>query len=276
MIYSAAIAFTLWILFPLWFTVLSSLTSPGAIGKIPAPLWPASPTLDNFKEVFGLAGDDTASATSKLSRVVVGMGHSLMVSTVLVAIDLVIAGAAAYAISRFPFRGSRTFFGFVVISRVVPGIAIIGPFFVAFRVTNVLDHPLLALVISYNVFTLPLAIMLLKNYFDQVPREIEEAAAVDGASNLRTLLVIIAPLAVPGAVATGVLVFMEAWSELFFALTLTSDYTTPPILAGFQSLQHFNWTVLAAATVVTLIPPVVITMVFQRYVVTALTQGSGK
>ncbi|MBO9523506.1 MAG: carbohydrate ABC transporter permease [Nocardioidaceae bacterium] len=268
--------YLVWILFPIWFTIQSSFSAPRDIGAVPAPLWPAHPTLDNYRAVLGFGDDAGTSATSQVSRVVEGMGHSFLVSAVLVVSNLLIAGLCAYGLSRFPYPGSQSFFNFVVLSRVVPGLALIGPFFVAFRVLGVLDHPAAALIISYHAFTLPLAIMMLKNYFDQVPVDVEEAAAIDGASRVRTLLVVVAPLAVPGLVATGVLVFMEAWSELFFSLTLTSQYTVPPILAGFQSLQNFNWTELAAATVLTLIPPVVVAMLFQRYVVNALASGMGK
>ena len=106
--------------------------------------------------------------------------------------------------------------------------------------------------------------------------EIEEAATIDGASRLRTLAVIVAPLAKPGLIAAGLLAFLEAWSEFFFALVLTDSLTAPPVVAGLQSLQQFSWTTLAAATVVTVIPPVIIAVAFQRYIVSGLASGSVK
>lgn len=163
----------------------------------------------------------------------------------------------------------------MIASRVVPAIAIIGPFFVAFRVFDMLDTPW-ALLISYNIFTLPIAILVLKNYFDQLPREIEEAAKIDGASRMLTLWIIVVPIAKPGLVAAGVLIFLEAWGEFFYALVLTNQLTVPPLLAGFQSVQQFNWNTLAAATVMSMLPPIVLAFVFQRYVVNALTAGVGK
>ena len=116
------------------------------------------------------------------------------------------------------------------------------------NVLGILNTPW-ALIISYNVFTLPLAIMILKNYFDQLPRELEEAAKIDGASRLLTLWLIIVPVAKPGLVAAAVLIFLEAWSEFFYSLVLTNQLTVTPLLAGFQSVQQFNWNSLAAATV---------------------------
>jgi ABC-type spermidine/putrescine transport system permease subunit II len=106
--------------------------------------------------------------------------------------------------------------------------------------------------------------------------DLEEAAALDGAGRLQTLRLIILPVAVPGLIAAGVLVFLESWSEFFFALVLTDSYTVPPLLAGFLSMQTFNWTLLSAATVIAIIPPVLLTMVFQKYIVTALASGTGK
>jgi ABC-type glycerol-3-phosphate transport system permease component len=93
---------------------------------------------------------------------------------------------------------------------------------------------------------------------------------------LQTLKLIILPVAVPGLIATGVLVFLESWSEFFFALVLTDSYTVPALLAGFLSMQTFNWTLLSAATIIAIIPPVVLVMIFQKYIVTALASGTGK
>ena len=144
---------------------------------------------------------------------------------------------------------------FLLVSRVVPAIAIITPFFVLFRVTGLINTPF-ALIFSYLLFTLPLSIWLLKSYFDALSPEIEEAAMVDGASRLRILWIIVAPLAAPGLIATGLLVFLESWSEFFYANVLTNQLTVPPLLASYNSLQTFSWNTLAAATVLSLIPPV--------------------
>lgn len=275
-IYLGVAVFAVWILLPVWYLVVSSLITPSQLGVKPFPLVPSSVTLDNYVAVlFGNTGGKGIGSTDMGTRLVPAIGQSLLVSSVLVVLNLVIAGAAAYGLSRYPFRGARAFELSVIATRIVPAIAIIGPFFVAFRVIGVLNTPW-ALVISYNVFTLPLAIMILKNYFDQLPREIEEAAKIDGATRLQTLWIIIVPIARPGLVAAGVLIFLEAWSEFFYALVLTNQLTVPPLLAGFQSVQQFNWNALAAATVMSMLPPTVLVLIFQRHVVGALTAGVGK
>ncbi|MDC9826373.1 carbohydrate ABC transporter permease [Devosia sp. ZB163] len=275
-IYAGVLAFAIWILLPVWYLVVSSLITPTQLGIKPFPLVPSSITLDNYASVlFGNTGGRGIGSTDMGARLVPAIGQSLFVSGCLVVLNLLIAGAAAYGLSRYPFRGARVFELSVIATRIVPAIAIIGPFFVAFRVMGVLNTPW-ALVISYNVFTLPLAIMILKNYFDQLPREIEEAAKIDGATRLQTLWIIIVPIAKPGLVAAGVLIFLEAWSEFFYALVLTNQLTVPPLLAGFQSVQQFNWNALAAATVMSMLPPTVLVLIFQRHVVGALTAGVGK
>lgn len=289
LLYIFAAIFLIWILFPIWFTISSSFTNPSAIGIKPTPYFPANPTLDNYRIVLGLPihGDQNcvpgvaiekcSSAVSNVSinALIPTIMHSFLVSSVVVILNLFLATLCAYALSRFPFKGSNFFFKSIILSRIVPGLVLISPIFIGLRVLNLLNTPY-ALIISYTSFTLPLAIIILKNYFDQISRDMEEAASVDGAGRLQTLLIIILPLAVPGLIATGVLIFLESWSEFFFALVLTDAYTVPPLLAGFLGLQTFNWTLLSAATVIALIPPVAMTLIFQKYIVAALSSGSGK
>jgi multiple sugar transport system permease protein/trehalose/maltose transport system permease protein len=275
-IYLGLAVFAIWILLPVWYLVVSSLITAAQLTIKPFPIIPPSITFDNFASV--LTGSTVRKGFGSVSlgdKLVPAIGQSFFVSTVLVGLNLTVAGLAAYALSRFPFRGSRAFEVTVIGTRVVPAIAIVGPFFVAFRVTGLLNTPW-ALIVSYNVFTLPLAIMILKNYFDQLPRELEEAATIDGASRLGTLWSIIVPIARPGLVAAGVLIFLEGWSEFFYALVLTNQLTVTPVLASFQSVQQFNWNALAAATVLSMIPPVVLVLIFQRQVVGALASGIGK
>jgi ABC-type glycerol-3-phosphate transport system permease component len=276
-VYVGVVVFGLWILLPLWYAFTSSLTTVDQISARPYPIIPKVLTLDNYRGVLGGAASSTdyGGTTDVGSRLIPAIGQSLLVSSVLVVTNLVLAGLAAYGLSRYPFRGARTFHLANLVTRVVPAIAIVGPFFVVFRHADLLNTAW-ALIISYHVFTLPLAIMVLKNYFDQLPREIEEAAMVDGASRLRSLWTIVAPLARPGLVAAGVLIFLEGWSEFFYSLVLTNQLTVPSLLAGFQSIQQFNWNVLAAATILALIPPVLLTLIFQRHVVGALAAGYDK
>ena len=273
-IYLSFALFAIWVLLPLWFTAMSAISHPAEMTARPPNWIPKNPTLENFEAVFGSAS--VAGNTSRQEgRILTALANSGFVGLSVAFLNLVIGGAAAYGYSRFRFRGSRAGYLFLLVSRVVPAIAIITPFFVAFRVSGLINTPF-ALIISYLLFTLPLSIWLLKGYFDALSPEIEEAAQVDGAGRFRIMWVIVAPLARPGLIATGLLVFLEAWSEFFYANVLTNQLTVPPLLASYNSLQTFSWNTLAAATVISLIPPVLIAVIFQRYVVSGLSHGALK
>ena len=275
-IYFCFMLFGIWVLAPIWFTVHSSFSNPSEMSIRPPNWIPAKPTLGNYISVFTSATDKSGQYTSQQAgRMWRALSNSLIVGLLVAFSNILIGGFAGYAYSRYRFRGSQAGYLFLLATRVVPGIAIIVPFFAGFRALGLIDTPW-ALIISYNLFTLPFSIWLLKSYFDRLPREIEEAAYVDGASRLRTIFVIVAPLARPGLVATLLLIFLESWSEFFYAMVLTNSLTVPPLLASYQSLQTFTWNVLAAATVVSLIPPIILAVIFQRYIVSGLTQGAVK
>jgi ABC-type glycerol-3-phosphate transport system permease component len=273
-IYVSFAVFAVWVLLPLWFTAMSSISQPAEMVARPPHWIPQNPTLENYEAVFGTASK-ARNSSEQNARIVTSLAWSLIIGISVAALNLLIGGLAAYGYSRFRFRGSRAGYVFLLVSRVVPAIAIITPFFIAFRVTGLINTPF-ALIFSYFLFTLPLSIWLLRSYFDALSPEIEEAAMVDGASRLRILWIIVAPLAAPGLIATALLVFLEAWSEFFYANVLTSQLTVPPLLASYNSLQTFSWNTLAAATVLSLVPPVLIAIVFQRYVVSGLSHGALK
>jgi ABC-type glycerol-3-phosphate transport system permease component len=281
-LYTCFALFLVWILFPLYFTVLSSFMTPSEIGTRPFHWWPENPTIVNYLAIFtgnstpfGEGTGGVVSSTDAVERILPALGRSLVVGAVVALINVVVGGLGGYAFSRFPFWGARIGYFALIASRVVPGLAIVLPFFIVFRQLGLLNT-MSALMIAYIAFTLPISVWVLKTYFDTVPPEIEEAAMIDGAGRLRSLLVIVAPLAKPGLIAAGLLAFLEAWSEFFYALVLTDSLTAPPVVAGLQSLQQFSWTTLAAATVVTVLPPVAIAIGFQRYIVSGLAAGSVK
>lgn len=280
-IYSGVALMSIWILLPLYFTLASSFMRPAEIGTRPFHWIPQDPTIKNhtailrgdttpFSDEFGASG--VVSVTDAVERLIPSMGKSVMIGLTVVVINLVVGGTAAYAFSRYPFRGAKIAYLGLLISRVVPAIAIISPFFVFFRRTGLLNTSW-ALIITYLVFTLPLSVWLLKSYFDSVPIELGEAARLDGASRLTCLIRIVVPIARPGLVAAGLLVFLEAWSEFFYSLVLTNQLTAPAVVAGLQNLQQFSWTTMAAASIFSLIPPIVLALVFQRYIVSGLARG---
>jgi multiple sugar transport system permease protein len=275
-LYVCLFLFAVWVLAPIAFTLWSSFATPGEMTAKPPHWIPQHITMANYQAVFGSATNASGQYTSQQNGAMwSALFYSAFVGLFVTATNLIIGGLAGYAYSRYRFRGSHAGFLFLLATRVVPGIALVVPFYALFRQIGLINTPW-ALILAYLIFTLPLSIWLLKSYFDHLPKEIEEAASVDGASRMRILLIIVAPLARPGLVATGLLVFLEAWSEFFFAVVLTNSLTVPPLLASYQSLQTFTWNTLAAATVISLIPPVLLAVIFQRYIVSGLSAGSVK
>jgi len=209
--------------------------------------------------------------------------NSTIVSLCATVFSVVIAIFAAYAVSRYRFRGRRVFTMTVLATQMLPGILFLLPLFLIF--VNIGDATGIALhgtrgglILTYLTFSLPFSIWMLVGYFDSIPRELDEAAAMDGCGPLRTLLQIIVPAAVPGIIAVSVYAFMTAWGEVLFASVLTNDTTrTLAIgLKGYATQYDVYWNQVMAASLVVSVPVVAGFLLLQRYLVTGLTAGAVK
>ncbi len=256
MLYLGALSIALWITLPLLNAVVASFntSSQGSI-------------LAHYAKVF-----DRTSTNGFGKLLIPALGNSTFVSLAVVAINIILGAMTGYGLSRHVTKTTKAFYGATLVFRVVPALAVVTPFFALFKQVGLINTPT-ALIITYLSFTIPLALMVLKNYYDQLPVEIEHAAAIDGASRWATFTRVTLPLAAPGLGATAILVFMEAWSEFFYALVLTNKLTITPSLSSFQSAQNFDWHVLAAATLISMIPPLVLATLFQRSIVGSLAVG---
>jgi multiple sugar transport system permease protein len=204
--------------------------------------------------------------------------NSYVVSLSVTVLTLVVAILAAYAFSRFEFRFKRPLNMIIVSVQAVPPITLLIPYF-GLVVTLGLYNTYPGLILTYMVFTLPYAIIMMTGYFNTLPRELDEAVRVDGAGSMTALWRILVPIAVPGIVSVGVYTFMIAWNEYLFALTLTKtqDMRTVPI--GIQLLmgQHsYEWNEMMAMSILGSIPVLVLFLFFQRYFIGGLTSGSVK
>ena len=204
--------------------------------------------------------------------------NSYVVSLSVTALTLVVAILAAYAFSRFEFRFKRPLNMIIVSVQAVPPITLLIPYF-GLVVTLGLYNTYPGLILTYMVFTLPYAIIMMTGYFNTLPRELDEAVRVDGAGSMTALWRILVPIAVPGIVSVGVYTFMIAWNEYLFALTLTKtqDMRTVPI--GIQLLmgQHsYEWNEMMAMSILGSVPVLVLFLFFQRYFIGGLTSGSVK
>ncbi len=209
--------------------------------------------------------------------------HSVIVSVAATVCSVVIAIFAAYAISRYRFRGRTAFTLTVLSTQMFPGILFLLPLFVIFvnleKATGIaLYGTYLGLIITYLTFSLPFSIWMLVGYFNSIPRELEQAAMVDGATPMGALFRILIPVSRPGIVAVAIFAFITAWGEVLFASVLTTDATrTLAIgLRNYASQSNVYWNQLMAAAIVVSAPVVVAFLALQRYIVGGLTAGGVK
>lgn len=209
--------------------------------------------------------------------------NSLIVAGAATVCSVVIAVFAAYAVSRYQFRGKRVFTVTVLSTQMFPGILFLLPLFLIY--VNIGQSTGIALfgsrgglILTYLTFSLPFSIWMLIGYFESVPRDLDEAAMVDGCGPLKALFRVVVPAAIPGIVAVAVYAFMTAWGEVLFASVLTTD-TTRTLAVGLQNYSTQNdvyWNQIMAASLVVSIPVVAGFLLLQRYLVAGLTAGAVK
>jgi len=205
--------------------------------------------------------------------------NSIIVAISTVAVTLLLATPAAYAFSRIPFKGKKNLIYFVLVSQMLPIVIILIPIYRSFlKLSLVSTYP--GLVLSYMVFTLPFSIWILKGYFDGIPRELDNAAKVDGCTRMQTMIKVILPNVTPGLTAASIVVFIQSWDEFMISLTLMdkdSMRTLPVgIIQSFVGQFTIKWGEMMAASVITTIPVVILFMFLSTYLIGGLTAGAVK
>ena len=204
--------------------------------------------------------------------------NSYLVSILVTIFTLIVGTLAGYSFSRYEFIFRKPLNMIIISVQAVPPITLLIPYF-SLIVTLKLHNTYAALVLTYMVFTLPYAIIMMTGYFNTLPKELDEAVMIDGGSRFIALWRVLVPIAIPGIVATGIYTFMLAWNEFLFALTLTktTDMRTVPV--GIQMLmgQHsYEWNEMMAMSVLGCLPVLVLYLFFQRYFMAGMTAGSVK
>jgi ABC-type glycerol-3-phosphate transport system permease component len=260
------LALAIWTIYPVLMTLSISFKTKADVSADPG-LIPANPTLDGYRSVLERQGFQDAF----LNSMVVGLGTALL--------TVVLAVPAAYAFARFRFRGRHLLLLFTLLPRLIPGLGLMVPLYRIAVALGAIDL-LLTLIVAFTATVLPLAVWLFVGFFQQVPRELEEAANVDGSSLYMRIRHIVLPLAFPAIITVGVLAFREAWNEFNLVLALTStpgSRTLPYELflmtqtTGFQDNPG-----QAAFAIMTIIPFIFIYLRLERYVVSGLTSGALK
>jgi multiple sugar transport system permease protein len=256
----------LYALIPIAWIISLSLKPGGELNN--GKFLPSSATFDNYSNIF-----DQDIFTSALR-------NSIGIALISTFIAVLLATSAAYAIARLDFPGKRLLLGAALAIAIFPQISVVSPLFDIWRKIGLYDT-WLGLIIPYLTFTLPLAIWILAAFFREIPWSLEQAAQADGATPFQAFRKVIAPLAAPGMFTAAILVFIFAWNDFLFAISLTSTNrarTAPAAIAFFQGTTQFQQPTgqIAAAAVVITIPVVIAVLIFQKRIVSGLTSGAVK
>ena len=265
-IYIIAISTVFLSLVPIIWLVLTSIRPMVEITSPRLMLLPTDPTLQNYVDVF------TRYKTGQY------LTNSIIVSLSVVATNLIIGPPAAYGLARFRFRGEQLVLGMIIVFRMIPIVTAMVPLFIVFSVLGLLNT-YLGLIVAHTAFKLPVTIWVLRSFFIEVPRELEEAARVDGCSTFGTLLRIALPIVKPGLAAAGVLAFLWTWNDLLVSLVLSisdNSIMLPLGLAKFVVEYGVDWGPMTAAGVIVFIPTLAFIFIAERYLVRGLTVGGVK
>lgn len=279
-LYLAVTVIGLWSVLPFLWLLVASFSNKADLLGVPPRFWPFPLRWDNYATIFGL---QTSAVSVQVAKVGQALLNSTIVASVTTLVNLVVGGVAGYAYARFfRFGFMRTTLQVLMMTRMIPGLAIIVPWFILFRKAGLVDTKL-ALILTYTTFILPLVTWMLKGYFQTMPRSLEWAARVDGCTRLQAFVRVIVPVSVPGLVATGIFSFLVCWNEFLFALNLTGSpkaQTIPLIIAGLamQTATAVTETygALFAAGVVAVLPPVLIALFLQKWLIQGMLSGSSR
>ncbi|MBO0512930.1 carbohydrate ABC transporter permease [Streptomyces beijiangensis] len=265
--YAALLCYLVFIAFPFAWLISTAFKPPRELATL-HPTWiPKDPTLQNFRDAF----DQQPLLHAALNSLIAAFSAAL--------IAVVIATPMAYVMARHRSRLSTAATGWVVVSQAFPFVLIIIPLFLILKNLHLINS-LPGLIMVYVVWSLPFALWMLVGYVRAVPPELEEAAAVDGASRLRTLVSVTAPLLAPGLVATALFAFITAWNEFFFALVLLKTpekQTLPVVLTHFLGAEGVaDLGPLAAAAFLATIPSLVIFAIIQKRITGGMLAGAVK
>jgi trehalose/maltose transport system permease protein len=258
--------FVLVSMFPLIWIFKMSIITKGELFQSPPTILPENPTGQEYAQIFS----DPAFQQALV--------NSAIISGVTTVVCLLFGSIAAYAIARLRFRFKSPVMTLILAISFFPAVAIIAPLFVQYSAFGLIDT-YWAAIITDTVFALPLTVWLLVAFFRELPKDLEEAARVDGATTIQAFRKVIVPLAAPGVFTTAILTFIFAWNEFLFATTFLFTPATQPVtvvIPNFASQYTVDYGAQAAAAVVVTVPLVIMVLIFQRRIVSGLTAGAVK
>ena len=282
MLMLAAFIFFIFLFGPVYWMVATSLMTETEMLSFPPHIVPQSPTIRNYLTIFGVGDPEwlliANNRAPAVFDIIPAMQNSMLVATTVALLNLAIATPAAYAFARLNVRASLPVLMTYLAVRMIPPIMIVVPLFLVMRTIGLIDSPL-SLVLVYCFFTVPFSIWVLQSYFKAMPGDLEDAALIDGCTRWQTIRHILLPLARPGLTCVAILSFMGAWSEFLFAVVFTktqASKTLPVVAASFADSASIQFDYVMTAGVLTALPPFILALFFQRYIVGGLAAGAVK
>lgn len=267
LLYALAALVVLLSVYPFVYSLSTSFKSGSAL--FDTHLWPRDASLRNYVALF--------NGAQPFGRHIM---NSVMVSTLVVLLSLVVGVTAAYALARIPFKGKGLILMTILAVSMFPQVAVLSGMFELIRALG-LYNKALGLLVPYTVFTLPFTVWILTTFMRQLPKELEEAAIMDGCGPLRIIWSVFMPLLWPALVSTGLLAFIGAWNEFLFALTFVVEDTQRTVPVGISLISgatayEIPWGSIMAASVIVTVPLLLLVLVFQKKIVSGLTAGAIK
>ncbi|MCM2676896.1 carbohydrate ABC transporter permease [Alkalicoccobacillus plakortidis] len=254
-------------LFPLFWVASVSLKTQTELFEVPPSIWPSSWQFENYLHVL------------QTTPVLTYLWNSLRLVVLTVLVSLCIALPAAFALSRFKLRGKNAFLLVILMTQMISAVVISIPLYRLFASWNLLNNFLLILAI-YVAVVLPIATWFMKNYFDTLPEQMDEAAIIDGCNRWQLLTKILLPVARPGIISVVILVAVQSWSQFVIPFILIDDAALYPVSVGVVNLQSTQAQItthyLAAGSIMSIVPVIILFLLLQKYIVGALTSGAVK
>lgn len=264
----------LFIFFPVLWLFSASLSTQVELFTVPPHWIPAHPTFQNYLDIIF-----PSQAASSVPRTFgIALINSIKIASAVTFICIILGSLAAYALVRIPFKFNIPIQIGILGTRMIPEVSLIIPLFIFASRLNLINKPIV-LIITYMSFALPYAIWMMAAFFQTVPIELEDAARLDGCSRLGILFRVVMPISVPGLISTTMFVFLVAWDEFFYALIFTSTLaakTAPVAIAEFIGRFAVNINGMMAGGILAAVPPILLALIFQRYIVSGLTAGAVK
>lgn len=273
-IYLAAVVVLLWTLLPILWMFISSITPTADLLTIDGKWFSENVNFNRYIEIFSQSG----SASDAGAQFINSLKNSILVSVLTVIFAILFGGVSAYAFARLRFKFKNTLLMATMFFQLLPSITLVIPLYVIGRKLGMIDQPMF-LVVLYMSFTLPYVIWVLNGYYRTIPSDLEWAAQIDGCTWFTAYWRIVLPLAKPGLVAVGALSFLMCWDEFMYALifmTSLSSKTMPVAISEFSTRFGIDYGMINTAGCIATVFPMLLALIFQKYIVTGLTAGGVK